>query len=248
MWLRARYPRWVRSGAAPRCARAPPPSIHRRASAAEPPVDTEQDLVEVATDVVEARRDSDAREFDRPVIEKDVVPLDPERPIGSEHPLEPDTQIGTTGVPVHRGDRGIACGRDHRELVIDRAPSALDVEQECRREQIAEPCRDRRKPVALAVKRQGRINDADTVAFDVGPIDQALNAEYPVRGELIIAANLAASGESTTRKAAVVSVNAVVEVGRHLSPADVAADIAAGPQVDRSWRWQRSDRQVGCHR
>src|SRR5262245_64870465 len=118
-------------------------------------------LVKVSVDVVEALRASDAREFDRAVIKEDVVPLDPERPIGSEHPLKPDADVATTGVPVHRGDRDIGYGRGHRETVINSAPSALNVEQECRRKQVAEPGGDRRKPVALAVKRQVRINDAD---------------------------------------------------------------------------------------
>jgi hypothetical protein len=59
------------------------------------------------------------REVDRAVIKEDMVPLDPERPVGSEHLLKTDIHIAPTGVPVHLGDQEIVHGPGHREILIN---------------------------------------------------------------------------------------------------------------------------------
>src|SRR5215470_16316452 len=94
------------------------------ANAAKTPVDAEQNLVEVAVDVVYA-----VHKGDRVAIKKDVVPLDPERPVGSEHIFEADPHVAAVGVLVHRTDHEPPNSLGHGETLIDSAPTALDVEQ-----------------------------------------------------------------------------------------------------------------------
>ena len=61
------------------------------------------------------------------------------------------------------------------------------------------------------MKRQVSVKDADTATADVGTIEHALNTEHPVRGELIVAADLSASGETTLRKTAVILPESILE-------------------------------------
>src|SRR5262249_32657352 len=180
------------------------------------------------------------------VIEEDVVPLDKERPVGSEHPLEPDTHIAATGVPVRAEDVTGNVKLPHRETLADGAPSPLDVEQGLRRDPVAETGRNRPKPAHVAVKREVTINEADMVATEAGAIEHALNTEHPVGRKLIVAADLPASGEAALGETAVITQYRVVETVRYARPADVAADIAAGPQVDRRRSWRRLHRHVRC--
>src|SRR5262245_1934386 len=69
-------------------------------------------------------------------------------------------------------------------------------------------------------------------------IEDALNADHPVAGELVVATDLAAPSEAITRQAAFRKA-----VDRHFgfgaSPADVGPDVAAGPCIDRWRRWRR---------
>src|SRR5262249_23453508 len=180
------------------------------AIAAEAPIDAEQDLVEVAVDVVGEPDGVDTPDIDQSVIEEDVVPLDPERPVGHEHILKADPHIAATGVGIHGPEQGAVKGVGHRKTLFDSAPSSLGVEQELRRDQIAEAGCDGSEPAHIAMKRKVIIDDADTAATDVGTVDHALNAEHPVRGELIVATDLAASSEAAFRKTAVVFTGEMV--------------------------------------
>src|SRR5215510_5599553 len=120
---------------------------------------------------------------------------------------------------------------------MDSAPSTFGVEQKLRRDQVAEASCDGSERVHPAVKRKEGIEDAETVTAYIGAVEHTLNAEHPVLGELIVAADLSAADETATRKAAIIiAIESVGEVRRHLRPADVDADIAACPKIDRSRR------------
>src|SRR4051812_38788423 len=94
---------------------------------------------------------------------------------------------------------------------------------------------------------------ARSVCMDVGPIIVALDTNDPASGELIIAAELAATecaaGIATKRPTAEPSQIWRFELLLDPGAADVAADIAAGPAEEVDWRRSLVDRcsaEVGC--
>src|SRR5262245_18270676 len=69
-------------------------------------------------------------------------------------------------------------------------------------------------------------------------IEDALNADHPIAGELVVATDLAAPSEAIARQAAFREA-----VDRHFgfgaSPTDVGPDVTTGPGIDRRRRWRR---------
>ena len=117
----------------------------------EAPVEADQDLIEIATDFCGRADRTQVREEEGLVLGEDVVPLNPQRPVGRDHPLAADANIEAVLPPVR-------AGKLHAGRVLDRevgaigAPPELAVQQERRRDDVAEPTRKCPKPPQFGVK------------------------------------------------------------------------------------------------
>src|SRR5262245_9215910 len=68
------------------------PRGHRCRSPAKAPVEADQDLVEFPPDLSRGAT-TQVGEEERLVLREDAIPLEPERPIGRDHPFAPEARI-----------------------------------------------------------------------------------------------------------------------------------------------------------
>src|SRR5262249_28628352 len=205
-------------------------------------------FVEVAPHVCGERRADDRGDEEVPVLEEDVVVLDPQRPCSPralrEHPLEPAADVASVRITmtVPGDERDEPHRIEHVEpTTFHEAPSTRGVDQEGLCPQVAEAAVDRREPAVAMVKPHAGEEKADViVVVGAHAVNQAPDADQPVRvpWELPVAADLPATGEAIVGYLAVLDA-VEPEFCFSSRPADVAADIAAGPWIDWCGRRRR---------
>src|SRR6266581_272966 len=133
----------------------------------------------------------------------------------------------------------------YRMVVAHEGYPTLSVNQECGRDQEAQATCDGPKPPHFCGKRRLIIARVNVTALHVGSIEHSLNANDPVRRELVIATYLAAAHYTASRMTTVINDPAVRHNGEpllnHVSgsdvtktlvrpgPTDVSADVAPCP-------------------
>src|SRR5262249_6422498 len=150
-------------------------------------------------------------DLNRIVIKENVVPLDKERPVGSEHPFQSNTHVGATGVAIHAAKQQVGAGVKHPGPLLHGAPSTLGVAQRRRGDQEAKAGCDRREPARIVVKRKVRIDGAKPPTPEISRIDHALNAKQPVRRKLIVATDLPATSKATPGTTTVVKATGIIK-------------------------------------
>src|SRR5450830_737366 len=159
-----------------------------------------------------------------------VITFQKRRPVRCEHPFD-----ATTNRPAGPGVRGLATSKRTAEVCTCMSPcsAALKVEQPGGLYSIAEAGRQGVKPLIIEVHHGAcEWTSSDCSAFIVAcVIKQFAETDHKYAAELVIAANL-----TTTSKARTVSRDFSARgtsAGVAKCPANVAADVAAGP--GRRW-------------
>src|SRR5262245_15282680 len=120
----------------------------------------------------------------------------------------------------------------HAALGVDHPPGAGDL---CPR--IADAARQGVEPLSLEVSgggcKRGWIEEI-MIPIHGCPIKHIAEADHPSAGELIIATNLTAASKATIVSRDVCKTEIHLAVLKY--PADVGADVTAGPS---NWRWRR---------
>jgi hypothetical protein len=199
---------------------------HRAAAEAEAVVNTDLEGVLVEAEVAERHQRPRADEVGAAEIVIHVLALG--RPVRGEHVFEAGADsVAVAMVAIEdEGDRDT--GEGQRVAVVGIGVTAFDVDQ-ARTPGVAEAAGDRADPALVAgvdeAAGEGRVE-----AAIAEPAILAFQAEHPARRELPVGANLQAAEDA----GAVIAEHEAAEIVAAVEgAADMAADIEAGPVIDR---------------
>src|SRR5579872_1087389 len=165
------------------------------------------------------------------IAEVVVLVLDLARPVLGEHVFETSADGPTVAVIARQTERQRrACAVHQRIIVVGEGITALHVEQ-ARTPGVTDAARDG-ADATLVVGEDVAIREYDAAVVAGNPGVLGFRADHPVRGELIVSAAL-----HTAEEAAVVVVTGgqAAEIGiAREHAAEVAADVEAGPVIERS--------------
>src|SRR3984893_12155004 len=170
------------------------------------------------------------------IFEEDVVPFREHRPIRRKHPFETKADVHSRHGKATRGLKQSAAWQEHRVAVGHPRHAALDITEQRRRPQVADPaCRrvDRLETVGFRT----RDVRSDMASVYVAEIETAADAKHQIAG-LEVTTDLTAADKAAIFLTAVIrenGANPILPYQRriHLAPGatDIAADEAAGPRV-----------------
>src|SRR5262245_14177515 len=224
---------WLEAGSLIRSALANPP---------ESIVHAHQNSLNIGLggeDIVSAKNSTAGKA--RVALKAQIIVFEEHGPVRHELPFHATTSrpAGATGLRA----RNLTEIVDKLCLRMRPRRTALRVEQQVRLGEIAYATRQNVEPLHFGLESgiaKGRIKEERINVpgvTDARPVKQVAKANHPPTGKLIIAANLTAASKATIAARDFYTRKIVRHAHIRPGPTDIAADVAAGPNIGRRRRW-----------